>query len=253
MSHQPSRLRILLVDDQPLFRKALASLISGQFDFSVVGEASNGREAMEQVRNLRPDIVVMDVQMPDVDGIGGVKLIRGAGRDVPIVMLTISDEDDDLFEAIEAGANGYLLKNMRPEQIFDGIRGAARGEAPIAGAVAGKLLEALRHGGVAPSRVSTGATPEEMSLTRREAEILQLITAGLSNKEIATRLTITEGTVKNHVHHALEKLHVTNRVQAAAYAIRHGDPHSSRGDGSGSEPEADRNDGPHVAGAWADD
>jgi two-component system nitrate/nitrite response regulator NarL len=222
VSHQPPRLRILLVDDQPLFRKALASLISGQFDFAVVGEATDGREALEQVRNLRPDIVVMDVQMPGVDGIGGVKAIRAAGFDVPIVMLTISDDDDDLFEAIQAGANGYLLKNMRPEQLFEGIRGAARGEAPVAGAVAAKLLEALRHGGVAPSRVATDATAEEMSLTRREAEILQLIAAGLSNKEIAARLTITEGTVKNHVHHALEKLHLTNRVQAAAYAVRHG-------------------------------
>jgi two-component system, NarL family, nitrate/nitrite response regulator NarL len=230
VSHQPPRLRILLVDDQPLFRKALASLIAGQFDFSVVGEASDGGEALEQVLKLDPDIVVMDVQMPGVDGIGGVRAIRGAGRDVPIVMLTISDEDDDLFEAIEAGANGYLLKNMRPEQIFDGIRGAARGEAPIAGAVAGRLLEALRHGGVAPGRVSTDATADEMSLTRREAEILQLISAGLSNKEIATRLTITEGTVKNHVHNALEKLHLTNRVQAAAYAIRHGDRRASGGD-----------------------
>lgn len=233
MTHQPSRLRILLVDDQPLFRKALASLISGQHDFSVVGEASDGREALEQVRNLRPDIVVMDVQMPGVDGIGGVQAIRAAGRDLPIVMLTISDEDDDLFRAIEAGANGYLLKNMRPEQIFEGIRGAAHGEAPIAGAVAGKLLEALRHGGVAPRRTPDDASPEEMSLTRREAEILQLIAAGLSNKEIATRLTITEGTVKNHVHHALEKLHLTNRVQAAAYAVRQGYGRSAPNDGQG--------------------
>ena len=236
MSHQPPRLRILLVDDQPLFRKALASLIAGQFDFSVVGEASNGGEALDQVRNLSPDIVVMDVQMPGVDGIGGVKAIRGAGRDVPIIMLTISDDDDDLFRAIEAGANGYLLKNMRPEQIFEGIRGAAHGEAPIAGAVAGRLLEALRNGGVAPRRGATEMSAEEMSLTRREAEILQLIAAGLSNKEIATRLTITEGTVKNHVHHALEKLHLTNRVQAAAYAIRHGDQRLPDRDEHASDP-----------------
>lgn len=236
MSHQPPRLRILLVDDQPLFRKALASLIAGQFDFSVVGEASNGGEALDQVRNLSPDIVVMDVQMPGVDGIGGVKAIRGAGRDVPIIMLTISDDDDDLFRAIEAGANGYLLKNMRPEQIFEGIRGAAHGEAPIAGAVAGRLLEALRNGGVAPRRGAAEMSAEEMSLTRREAEILQLIAAGLSNKEIATRLTITEGTVKNHVHHALEKLHLTNRVQAAAYAIRHGDRRLPDLDEPGADP-----------------
>jgi two-component system, NarL family, nitrate/nitrite response regulator NarL len=222
VTHQPARLRVLLVDDQPLFRRALASLINAQFDLSVVGEAGNGREALARVRELGPDLIVMDVQMPEVGGIEGVRSIRAAGYQVPIVMLTISDEDEDLFEAIRAGANGYLLKNVRPEQLFDDLRGAVRGEAPLAAAVASKVLDALRLGGVPTRRPAAPPPGEESVLTRRESEILQHIAAGLSNKEIATQLTITEGTVKNHVHHALEKLHLSNRVQAAAYAVRLG-------------------------------
>jgi two-component system nitrate/nitrite response regulator NarL len=225
VAHTPPRLRILLVDDQPLFRRALATLISGQFDFAVVGEAENGRDALEKARALRPDLIVMDVEMPVATGVDGVRAIRQAGITAPIVMLTVSEEDDDLFESIKAGANGYLLKNVRPEQLFDDLRGVMRGEAPIAPAVATKLLEVLRTGGI-PLRPAPahGAAPGDDApiLTRRETEILQLVAEGMSNKEIANRLTITEGTVKNHVHNALEKLHLTNRVQAAAYAVRQG-------------------------------
>ncbi len=221
MAHHPPRLRVLLVDDQPLFRRALATLISAQFDMTVVGEGENGRDALEKVRALRPDIVVMDVNMPGSSGVDGVSAIRQAGITTPIVMLTVSEDDDDLFESIKAGANGYLLKNVRPEQLFDDLRGVMRGEAPIAPAVASKLLEALRSGGI-PTRGQPGPAAQDSVLTRRESEILQLVADGMSNKEIASQLTITEGTVKNHVHNALEKLHLTNRVQAAAYAVRQG-------------------------------
>jgi DNA-binding NarL/FixJ family response regulator len=219
VAHLPPRLRILLVDDQPLFRRALATLISAQFDMTVVGEGENGRDALEKTRALHPDLVVMDVNMPVASGVDGVTAIRSAGFTTPIVMLTVSEDDDDLFESIKAGANGYLLKNVRPEQLFEDLRGMMRGEAPIAPAVASKLLEALRTGGL-PVRGQTAAG--DSVLTRRESEVLQLVAGGLSNKEIATELTITEGTVKNHVHNALEKLHLTNRVQAAAYAVRRG-------------------------------
>jgi DNA-binding NarL/FixJ family response regulator len=221
VEHHPPKLRVLLVDDQPLFRRALATLISAQFDMSVVGEAENGRDALEKVRALRPDLVVMDVNMPGASGVDGVNAIRQAGIATPIVMLTVSEDDDDLFESIKAGANGYLLKNVRPEQLFEDLRGVMRGEAPIAPAVASKLLTALRTGGI-PPRGQPVAPPSDSVLTRRESEILQLVADGLSNKEIANQLTITEGTVKNHVHNALEKLHLTNRVQAAAYAVRQG-------------------------------
>lgn len=220
MAHVPPRLRVLLVDDQPLFRRALATLISAQFDMTVVGEGENGRDALDKVRVLRPDIVVMDVNMPGSSGVDGVNAIRQAGITTPIVMLTVSEDDDDLFESIKAGANGYLLKNVRPEQLFDDLRGVMRGEAPIAPAVASKLLDALRTGGI-PTH-GHPAPAQDSVLTRRESEILQLVADGMSNKEIANQLTITEGTVKNHVHNALEKLHLTNRVQAAAYAVRQG-------------------------------
>jgi DNA-binding NarL/FixJ family response regulator len=221
----------LLVDDQPLFRRALATLISAQFDMTVVGEGENGRDALEKVRALHPDIVVMDVNMPGASGVDGVNAIRQAGFTTPIVMLTVSEDDEDLFESIKAGANGYLLKNVKPEQLFDDLRGVMRGEAPIAPAVASKLLDVLRTGGI-PARGQQAIAAQDNGLTRREAEILQLVADGLSNKEIANQLTITEGTVKNHVHNALEKLHLTNRVQAAAYAVRQGytSPDHPRGD-----------------------
>jgi two-component system, NarL family, nitrate/nitrite response regulator NarL len=222
VAHHPPRLRILLVDDQPLFRRALATLISAQFDMNVVGEAESGRDALEKVRALQPDLVVMDVNMPGTSGVDGVAAIRQAGFATPIVMLTVSEDDDDLFESIKAGANGYLLKNVRPEQLFEDLRGVMRGEAPIAPAVASKLLEALRTGGIPARGHASSAPVQDNVLTRRESEILQLVADGMSNKEIANQLTITEGTVKNHVHNALEKLHLTNRVQAAAYAVRQG-------------------------------
>ena len=219
MTHAPARLRVLLVDDQPLFRSALASLVGGQFDMTVVGEAANGRESLDRVRELSPDVVLMDVQMPVANGVAGVRAIREAGFATKIVMLTVSEEDEDLFESIRAGANGYLLKNVRPEVLFENIRGVMRGEAPIAPAIAHKLLEALRQGPLPVPRSDVAARTDTV-LTRRESEILQLVSTGLSNKEIAARLVITEGTVKNHVHNALEKLHLSNRVQAAAYAVR---------------------------------
>ena len=222
MGHLPPKLRVLLVDDQALFRRALATLIGAQFDMTVVGEGENGRDALEKVRNLKPDLVVMDVNMPVADGVEGVRAIRQAGFTLPIVMLTVSEDDDDLFESIKAGANGYLLKNIRPEQLFEDLRGVMRGEAPIAPGIASKLLDALRTGGIPARGGSVQAPAPDSTLTRRESEILQLVASGMSNKEIANELTITEGTVKNHVHNALEKLHLTNRVQAAAYAVRQG-------------------------------
>jgi DNA-binding NarL/FixJ family response regulator len=218
--HTPPSLRVLLVDDQPLFRKALAGLVNAQLDMTVVGEADNGLDALDRVRAVAPDVVVMDVNMPIAGGVEGVRAIRGAGFATKIVMLTISEEDDDLFDAIRAGANGYLLKNIRPEILFDDLRGVMRGEAPIAPGIAHKLLDALRDGPPRPH--AAVARDGDTALTRRETEILQLVAGGLSNKEIANQLVITEGTVKNHVHNALEKLHLSNRTQAAAYTVAQG-------------------------------
>jgi two-component system nitrate/nitrite response regulator NarL len=221
-------IRILLVDDQPLFRKAIATLIDDQPDFSVVGEAENGLDGVEQARALQPDLVVLDVDMPVMNGVEAVRLIREQVPATKVVMLTVSEEEDDLFDAIRYGAHGYLLKDLRPEQLYDMLRSVMRNETPLSPAIAGRVLTALRGWGTSggasagPIRSAGSAAPEGPALTRREIEILQLVSEGLSNKEIGARLSITEGTVKNHVHNALEKLHLENRIQAAAYVVRQG-------------------------------
>ncbi len=217
MPHTPPSLRVLLVDDHPLFRKALAGLASAQLDMTVVGEADNGLEALERVRALSPDVVVMDVNMPEASGVDGVRAIREAGFSTKIVMLTVSEDDDDLFDAIRAGANGYLLKNIRPEALFEDLRGVMRGEAPIAPAIAHRLLDALRDGAPRPHTPSAGGEGET-TLTRRDTEILELVAGGLSNKEIAAELGVAEKTLKTHVSSILSKLSLESRVEAARFA-----------------------------------
>jgi DNA-binding NarL/FixJ family response regulator len=214
------RIRILLVDDQPLFRRAIATLIGGQDDLEVIGEAHNGLDAVEQAHALLPDLVVMDVEMPVMNGVVAARLIRERLPAVKVIMLTVSEEDDHLFEAIRFGVHGYLLKDLRPEQLYDMLRSVMRNETPVSPALAGRLLTELRNGGAL--RRPPVPSQREPMITRRELEILQLVADGLSNKEIGHRLLITEGTVKNHVHNALEKLHLENRIQAAAYVVRNG-------------------------------
>ena len=216
----PEPIRILLVDDQPLFRGAIAALIDGREDMTVVGEAENGLDAVEQARLLVPDLVIMDVEMPVMDGVEAVRLIREQLSTVKVIMLTVSEADDHVFDAIRFGAHGYLLKDLRPEQLYDMIRSVMRNETPLSPAIAGRLLDEIQSG--ATKRSSSPDAPAGPPVTRRELEILQLVAEGLSNKEIGKKLSITEGTVKNHVHNALEKLHMENRIQAAAYIVRQG-------------------------------
>ena len=209
--------RILLVDDQLLFRKGLRALLQDQEDMEVVGEAADGAQAVERVRAAKPDVVLMDIHMPVCNGIEATRLVKSEWPETKIIALTVSDEDEDLFEAIKSGASGYLLKDLRPEELFDLVRGVLRGETPISPAVAGKLLSEFRRRPWKDPSETAG-----WDLTRRELEVLQLVTEGLSNAEIAARLFIVEGTVKNHLHNILEKLHLENRLQAATYAIREG-------------------------------
>jgi DNA-binding NarL/FixJ family response regulator len=211
--------RILLIDDQPLFRGAIAALLAGQPDMEVVGEAENGLVGVELARALRPDLVILDVDMPVMNGVEAVRLIREQVLDVKVIMLTVSGSEDHVLDALRHGAHGYLLKDLRPEQLYDMIRSVMRNETPISPAVAGRLLREIRESG---QRVTSPAAQDTLSVTPRELEILRLVAEGLSNKEIARKLVITEGTVKNHIHNALEKLHMENRIQAAAYVIRHG-------------------------------
>jgi two-component system, NarL family, nitrate/nitrite response regulator NarL len=213
-------IRVLLVDDQPLFRRALATLIAEQPHLTIVGEAQNGVEAVEMAHALSPDLVLMDVEMPIMNGVEATRRIRDELPSLKVVILTVSEADDHLFDAIRYGAHGYLLKDLRPEQLYELIRAVMRDETALSPAIAGRLLQEFRERPGGQRVVSPEA--EGPGLTHREIQIMQLVSEGMSNKEIGTRLSITEGTVKNHVHNALEKLQLENRIQAAAYVVRHG-------------------------------
>ncbi|MDA8434747.1 MAG: response regulator transcription factor [Actinomycetales bacterium] len=212
--------RVLLVDDQPLFRTAIASLVNAQDDFTVVGEAENGLIAVERAHELAPDLIVMDVEMPVMDGVEATRLLTEQMPGIRIVMLTVSDSEEHLFDAVRNGASGYLLKDLRPDQLYDMLRSVMRGDTPISPGVAGLLLSEVRSGNL--TAVEAPTATQGPPITARELEILQLVAEGLSNKQIGRRLSITEGTVKNHVHNALEKLHLDNRIQAASYIVRQG-------------------------------
>jgi len=210
-------LRILLVDDHLLFRKGLARLLDAQPDFEVVGEARDGLEAVEQVRSLHPDLVLMDIRMPNCDGLEATHRIKTQMKDVQVVMLTVSDDEQDLATAVRYGADGYLLKDLLPEMLFQQLRGLTSGEAPISRTMTGKLFHQLAQRG--QPTVQPVATTV---LSARECEVLALIVKGCSNREIAGELGITRNTVKNHLRSILAKLGVRNRTQAAAYAVSHG-------------------------------
>ena len=229
MPQPAEQIRILAVDDTALFRTSITELIDKQDGLTVVGEAENGLEAVEKANALKPDLVIMDIEMPVMDGVEATRLIREQLPGVRVVMLTVSESDEHLFDAIRFGAQGYLLKDLRPAELFDLIRAVMRDEAALSPAIAGRLLGQIRDGAMAAPHMPD-AQPETPALTPRELEVLRLVADGLSNKEIATTLFITEGTVKNHVHNALEKLQLENRTQAAAYIVRKGLGRSAEAD-----------------------
>jgi len=217
MSTKPS-IRVLLVDDHPFFRKGIASLLSSEPGFEVLGEASDGQEAIEKARDLMPDVILMDISMPGVNGLEATQRIKQEIPYVRIVILTVSDEDQNLFEAIKSGAQGYLLKKIEPQTLFQTLRGVLEGEAPLSRVMATKLLAEFARQRRAASEPRTPTA----TLTEREKEVLGLLAAGKTNKEIAGALGIAENTVKNHLKNILEKLHLENRVQAATFALREG-------------------------------
>ncbi|MFQ5858557.1 MAG: response regulator [Anaerolineae bacterium] len=213
-------MKVLLVDDHPLVRDGIASLLVAR-GLEVVGEAGDGVEALHKARQLHPDIILMDIRMPGLNGLEATRLIKTEMPEVKIVMLTVSDDDQDLFEAIKSGAEGYLLKSLEREQIFALLEGIDRGEAPIAPGMAAKILkEFSQRAGDGPERETT--VPSREILTKREREVLRLVVKGRSNKEIARTLTISENTVKFHLKNILAKLHARNRTEAVAYALQTG-------------------------------
>jgi DNA-binding NarL/FixJ family response regulator len=211
-------LRILLVDDHVLFRKGVAALLATRQDLQVVGEAGDGLEAIEMARETLPDVILMDINMPRCDGLEAVRQIKREMPHVTIVMLTVSEDDKHLFEAIKGGALGYLLKNLEPYQLYDLLNSISKGEAPLSGAIAAKILKEFTR----PNPGVANAQEILDELTDREMMILQLVTEGKTNGEIASALVISENTVKIHVRNILEKLHLQNRIQAAVYAVRQG-------------------------------
>ncbi len=211
-------MRVLLVDDHALFRKGVASLIDPLEDMEVVGEAGSGREALERARELMPDLILMDIQMSGWDGLETTRRIKEKMPYVKIVMLTISGDDDELFQTIKSEAQGYLLTDIVPEELATMLRGDYRGEAPISYQSAAKILEEFTR---MAGKETWVPDPTEV-LTSREKEVLELVAKGATNREIAPQLFITENTVKNHLSNILAKLHLRNRVQAAVYALREG-------------------------------
>jgi NarL family two-component system response regulator LiaR len=207
-------IRILIVDDHAVVREGLRALIETEPDMASVGEAADGVQAVQQVRSLQPDVVLMDLVMPRKGGIEAIAEIKAETPGVRILVLTSFAEDDQVFPAIKAGALGYLLKDSSAEELLQAIRDAHRGEPSMHPTIAYKLMRELQR--------SSDLPPTESPLTEREVEVLKLVARGLSNQEIADRLVVSERTVRTHVSNILGKLHLANRTQAALYALREG-------------------------------
>jgi DNA-binding NarL/FixJ family response regulator len=208
-------MRVLIADDHALFRDGLASLLDA-WGHDVVGQAADGETAVSLFAELRPDLVLMDVRMPRMTGSEATRRIIAARPDAAIVMVTVSEDEDDVFEAIKAGARGYLLKSLEGAELRAMIDGVARGEPAIAPSTAFRIIRML---GGSPAS-TTGSSADRGRLTDRERDVLELVTAGLRNKEIAARLGIAETTVKFHLRNILEKLHAVSRTELATRAMR---------------------------------
>jgi len=210
--------RILIADDHALFRDGLRSLLIAN-GHEVIGEARNGREAVQLAQELQPDLVLMDVQMPELDGIAATRELTAAMPEIKVVVLTASEEEAKLFDAIKAGAQGYLLKNLEAEAFFDLLDRAQRGEPALTPALARKLLQEFAK----PAADAAAPPAEEEALTAREREVLELMVEGVtSNRKLAKRLGLSENTVKFHVRNILDKLRLHNRAEVVGYALRHG-------------------------------
>ena len=209
-------IRVLVVDDHALFRRGLEMVLAQESDIEVVGEAGDGAEAVDKAADLLPDVVLMDVRMPRRSGIEACTAIKDVTPTTRIIMLTISDEENDLYDAIKAGATGYLLKEISIDEVATAIRAVAGGQSLISPAMASKLLTEFATLVKRDDRQQVPAP----RLTDRELEVLRLVARGLNNKDVAKQLFISENTVKNHVRNILEKLQLHSRMEAVVYAVR---------------------------------
>lgn len=202
-------IRLLIVDDHPVVRDGLRGMFAGEPDFEVVGEAANGNEALARAKTFHPDVVLMDLRMPEMDGVSAIRAMSGVGIEARVLVLTTYDTDSDVLAAIEAGATGYLLKDAPRQELLRAVRAAARGEGVLSPAVTSRLLEQVRQ-------------PAKDALSDRELEVLQLIARGFNNREAAAHLFISEATVKTHLLHIYTKLGVNDRAAAVATAFERG-------------------------------
>ena len=216
---RPSRTRVVIVDDQGMVRAGFRSLLEGEADLEVVGEAANGEQAVEVVSRLAPDVTLMDIRMPVLDGIAATRRLLEAGSTTRVLVLTTFDLDEYVFEALRAGASGFLLKDAPAEELAAAIRVVAAGDSLLAPGVTRRVIDAFVRT-AAPTRPAS--SPQLASLTPRELEVLGLLGRGLSNLDIAQRLYVSEGTTKTHVSNVLAKLGLRDRVQAVVFAYEHG-------------------------------
>lgn len=209
-------MRVLIVDDHALFRSGLASLLTAN-DIDVVGEASNGFEAVEKARQLKPDIILMDIKMADLNGIQATRLIKAEIPTAKIIMVTAFDHDEDLFEAMRSGAVGYILKNIKAEEFIKLLSNVMEGNVAVSPWAANKIIQEMFR---QPEK--TRSTQSSSDLTKKEFEVISLVATGATNKEISLSLNISDNTVKFHLRNIMEKLHIKNRAQLAVYATRKG-------------------------------
>lgn len=207
-------IRVLLVDDHQIVRKGLRALLDTESDIQVVGEASSGAQALELAGDLKPDVILMDLVMPEMDGVEATRQILKRNPDAQVLVLTSYGSDNKIFPAIKAGALGFLLKDTRPEELIEALHRAAQGQSALDPAVARRLLREFAHEGATEDGVET--------LTHREEDVLRLVAKGMTNERIAVSLFISEATVRTHVGNILGKLNLSNRTQAALYALRTG-------------------------------
>ena len=203
-----NKIKILVVDDEPVVRDGLAKIFGDEPDFQVVGEA-DGSNAVEQAVSTKPDVIILDIFMPDVSGLEIMPKIKEKLPETRLLILTVSDNEGDLFSALKLGAQGYLLKSSSVDRIIDGARKIATGETVLSHQMVGKLAADIQHKG------------EERRLSTRESQILELLREGLTNSQIAKRLSVEESTVKTHIHHLLGKLHIKNRTEVTLFPRRH--------------------------------
>lgn len=207
-------IKILIVDDHPVVREGIGAMLKREPDFRIIGEASNGNEALEKARELSPDVILMDLRMPEVDGVEAIKRIKTEKPDIKFIILTTYSDDEYIFKGIAAGARAYLLKDAPRDELFKAIRAVSRGESLIQPVVASRLLDKL-------AELSNKTSSVEM-LSEREIEVLNLMAKGASNKDIADQLSITQSTVKTHITSIFQKLDVTTRTEAVTTALKKG-------------------------------